>query len=115
DMARRYWDFARLRHGRRLQQLAREEIGGTPLTAPLAYARRSPDSFVRQLALSRVPLAFYWSTRDRVIRDQRDEAGALVAEIRGWNPFAPVLSVRGVWGHTHEMWPRGRLPEALAW
>src|SRR5207248_2045917 len=56
DMARRYWDFAGLKGGRRLQQLARTEIGGTPLTAPLAYARRSPDNFVLQLALSAVPI-----------------------------------------------------------
>jgi pimeloyl-ACP methyl ester carboxylesterase len=114
DMARRYWDFAALKGGRRLQQLARTEIGGTPLTAPLAYARRSPDNFVRQLALSGVPLELYWSTRDGVIRDQVDETGLLVVEIHGWNPRARVLSFRGTWGHTREMWPRGRLPDALA-
>jgi len=114
DMARRYWDFAGLAGGRRLQRLAREEIGGTPLTAPLAYARRSPDTFARQLALSGVPLELYWSTRDAVIRDQVDETGVLVVEILGWNPHARVDSFRGTWGHTREMWPRGRLPDALA-
>ena len=30
DMRRRYYDFASLPDGRMLQQLAREEIGGTP-------------------------------------------------------------------------------------
>src|SRR5205085_4819319 len=49
DMARRYWDFAGLPGGRSLQRLAREEIGGTPLTDPAAYAARSPDTYVRQI------------------------------------------------------------------
>jgi pimeloyl-ACP methyl ester carboxylesterase len=114
DMARRYWDFARLRGGRGLQRLARLEIGGTPLDDPTAYAIRSPDTYARQLALSGVPLSFYWSTRDRVVADGTDETAALVAEIRGWNPEAPVQVFRGTWRHTAEMrWTR-RLPGALA-
>ena len=113
DMARRYWDFARLPGGRWLQQLARDEIGGTPLTDPSAYAARSPDSYAEQIALSGVPLLLYWSTRDRVISDQVDETNALAAEIRGWNPGAPVQVFRGSWRHTAEMrWSR-RLPGAL--
>jgi pimeloyl-ACP methyl ester carboxylesterase len=59
DMARRYWDFAGLHDGRTLQRLAREEIGGTPLTDPAAYAARSPDTYVRRIALSGVPLLLY--------------------------------------------------------
>ncbi len=42
DMTRRYRDFASLKHGRELQQLARVEIGGTPEQVPQAYAQRSP-------------------------------------------------------------------------
>jgi len=42
SMARRYWDFASLPGGSLLQRLAREEIGGTPLTDPAGYASRSP-------------------------------------------------------------------------
>jgi len=114
DMARRYWDFAKLPDGRQLQRLAREEIGGTPLTDPRAYAARSPDTYVRQIALSRVPLQLYWSNRDKVIADQRDEAAALNTEIRGWDPFARVWAFRGDWAHTAEMRPWGRLPRALA-
>jgi dienelactone hydrolase len=113
DMARRYWDFADLRDGRTLQRLAREEIGGTPLTDPAAYAERSPDTYARQIALSGVPLLLYWSTRDRVITDQVDETGALVVEIRGWNPAAPVEVFRGRWRHTAEMRWSKRLPGAL--
>jgi len=112
-MARRYWDFAELPRGDRLQAFAREEIGGTPLTDPTAYALRSPDTYARQLALSGVPLLLYWSTRDRVITDQVDETDALANEILGWNPDAPLTVFRGEWRHTAEMrWTR-RLPGAL--
>ena len=114
DMARRYRDFGALQGGRRLQRLARQEIGGTPLTAPAAYARRSPDNYVRQIARSGVPLQLYWSTRDRVITDQVDETELLLDRLRKANPSAPILSFRGLWAHTVEMWPRGRLPGALA-
>lgn len=113
DMARRYWDFANLPGGAELQRFAREEIGGTPLTAPRAYALRSPDSYARQLALSGVPLELWWSSRDRVISDQVDETGALAAEILGWNPKAPLSVFRGTWRHTAEMKWSTRLPVAL--
>ena len=113
DMARRYWDFADLPGGQILQRLAREEIGGTPLTDPAAYAARSPDTYARRIALSGVPLLLYWSTRDRVISDQVDETGALAAEIRGWNPQAPLQVFRGRWRHTAEMRWSHRLPGAL--
>jgi pimeloyl-ACP methyl ester carboxylesterase len=114
DMARRYWDFARLPGGAELQRLARIEIGGTPLTASEAYASRSPDTFVRQIALSGVPLELYWSVGDRVIADQREESGVLAVEIKGWNPDAPLLDIHGDWQHSAEMLPDRRLPRALA-
>ncbi len=113
NMARRYWDFAKLKGGRSLQRLARQEIGGTPLTDPAAYAARSPDTYARQIALSGVPVQFFWSTRDRVIVDQVDETAALVDEILGWNPRAPVMVLRGRWRHTAEMRWSTRLPSAL--
>lgn len=50
NMARRYWDFAKLTGGRTLQWLARKEIGGTPLTDPAAYAARSPDTYALEIA-----------------------------------------------------------------
>jgi pimeloyl-ACP methyl ester carboxylesterase len=113
DMARRYRDFERLPDGRALRRLAREEIGGTPLTDPRGYAVRSPDDYARRIALSGVPLQLFWSTRDCVISDQVDETGALVREIRRWNPAAPIEVFRGAWRHTAEMrWTR-RLPGAL--
>jgi len=113
DMARRYWDFAKLAGGRTLQRLARAEIGGTPLTDHTAYAVRSPDTFAREIALSDVPLQLYWSTCDRVISDQVDETAALGQEILGWNPRAPLDVFRGRWRHTAEMRWSTRLPQAL--
>ena len=113
DMARRYWDFAKLTGGATLQWLARKEIGGTPLTDPEAYAVRSPDTYASEIALSGVPLQLYWSTRDRVITDQIDETAALVQEILGWNPKAPLKVIQGHWRHTAEMRWSTRLPGAL--
>src|SRR5689334_3054346 len=81
DMARRYRDFAALQNGATLQRLAREEIGGTPKQDPLAYALRSPDHYARRIADSGVPLQLYWSTRDKIIRDQAAETGRLALDL----------------------------------
>jgi poly(3-hydroxybutyrate) depolymerase len=114
DMARRYYDFASLAGGPELQALARLEMGGTPASDPQAYADRSPDHFVRQIAFSGVPLQLYWSRGDRVIADQVSETGRLAAEIRLLNPAARVWDFEGDWFHTAEMRPTRRLPRALA-
>jgi hypothetical protein len=114
DMRRRYFDFATLKGGRLLQELARVELGGTPAEDPSAYAKRSPDHYVRQLAFSHVPLQIYWSTHDRVIADQHSEAGALCSEIKRINPYAPLWEFTGEWAHTAEMRSNRRLPPALA-
>ena len=113
-MRRRYYDFAALKGGATLQGLARKELGGTPAQDPRAYADRSPDRYVRQLAFSHVPLQIYWSNRDRVIADQYSEAGALCDEIRRINPYAPLWEFEGEWAHTAEMRSNRRLPRALA-
>jgi pimeloyl-ACP methyl ester carboxylesterase len=114
DMRLRYFDFGALKHGLGLQRLAREEVGGTPLQDPRAYAERSPDHYVRKLAFSGVPLQLFWSTRDRVIADESSEAGALADEIYRLNPRAPLEEFRGEWNHTAEMQSDRRLPRALA-
>jgi pimeloyl-ACP methyl ester carboxylesterase len=114
DMSRRYRDFASLKGGRTLQRYAREEIGGTPKTDPRAYELRSPDHYAEQIALSKVPLQLYWSFRDRVITDQREETGALADKIRDLNPRAHLWDFEGDWAHTAEMEPDRRLPRALA-
>jgi hypothetical protein len=113
-MARRYRDFATLRHGRRLQRLARHELGGAPAQNPIAYRVRSPDAYLDAIAYSGVPLQIYWSVRDRIIADQVDEAALLAADVRSINPEARLWDFEGEWRHTAEMQSNRRLPRALA-
>jgi len=113
NMAARYNDFGLLRGGRRLRQLARIEIGGTPEQVPRAYAARSPLTFAREIAQSGVPLHLWWSTRDRIVRDQNAESGALYRAIRRINPKAPLTKYVGTWAHSREMRPLTRLPLLL--
>jgi hypothetical protein len=81
---------------------------------PHAYAVRSPDTFVRQIAFSGVPLQLYWSKADRVIRDQVAETGSLADRILALNPHARLWEFEGDWQHTAEMHATRRLPRALA-
>jgi poly(3-hydroxybutyrate) depolymerase len=113
NLAVRYREFAALRFGSRLRELARFEVGGTPSTDPRGYAVRSPLDVVRRIAHSGVPLEIWWSTRDRVVVDQRDQSGALYRDILALNPEAPVVQVVGEWRHTAEMRWNRRLPAAL--
>ena len=114
DMARRYADFASLPNGRVLQALARREIGGTPEQVPHAYAVRSPDHYERAIERSGVPLQLYWSSRDRIIRDQRLETYALASAIVRAVPRFRLWDFHGEWSHTAEMRWNRRLPRALA-
>ncbi len=114
DMARRYRDFAALPDGRFLQRLAREEVGGTPRTNPRGYAVRSPIRYAAEIARSGVPIELYWSTADRIVADQRREAGLLARAIFRADPDAELLDFRGDWRHSAEMRPFRRLPRALA-
>jgi pimeloyl-ACP methyl ester carboxylesterase len=113
DMAERYRAFVHQPFGTSLQEMARKEIGGTPAQKPRAYAERSPDHYVRQIADSGVRMQIWWSTRDRIIRDQAQGAGRLFREIKELNPLAPVEQCKGMWDHTVEMEWNRRLPHAL--
>lgn len=113
DMRMRYYEFPRLRYGHWLQNRARVEIGGTPRTDPRGYEMRSPDDWAKRIAFSGVPLQIWWSTRDRIVVDQRHESGRLYAEIKRLNPKAPVVEFVGRWRHTKEMRASTRLPFAL--
>ena len=113
DMAARYRAFRELRGGLRLQALAREEIGGTPQSDPAAYAARSPLRWAGAIARSGVPLHIWWSRRDRIVRDQRDESGRLLRDIRRLGPSAPVTEYVGDWAHSKEFHASARLPLAL--
>ena len=113
NMAARYRAFATLPDGAGLQQRMRVEIGGTPTSAPGAYAARSPLAYARVLATDGVPLSIWWSTHDEVVRDQRMESGLLYHEIEQINPRAPVSEYVGSWAHSAEMRPLAQLPLAL--
>jgi pimeloyl-ACP methyl ester carboxylesterase len=113
NMAARYRAFAELPGGRRLQRLARIEIGGTPAQVPRAYAARSPIEFARAIADSGVPLHLWWSVRDRIVRNQNGESGALYRAIVRINPAARVSKYVGTWAHGREMHPLTRLPLVL--
>jgi hypothetical protein len=125
DMAKRYRDFPRLHcnsscvqqwggatlgHGLRLK--AQDEIGGTPRSAPRAYAARSPIRYVRRIAAAGIPLQLWWSTRDRVV-DPRDQSVPFARALGGLHPRAPVRTVVGRWPHSAAMHPYSRLIPAL--
>ena len=113
DMRARYYAFPQLRGGLRLQRLAREEIGGTPATIPSAYRLRSPVAWAAAIARSGVPLHIWWSRRDRIVRNQREESGRLYRLIRSQKPRAPVTEYVGTWAHSKEFHASARLPLAL--
>jgi dipeptidyl aminopeptidase/acylaminoacyl peptidase len=99
--------------GRSLQSLARQEVGGTPVTRPLAYSERSPVTYVRAIAASCVPLQLWWSVKDRIVIDQRHQSDALFRQITKLRPQAPVTAFVGSWRHSAEMHAESRLPVAL--
>jgi len=113
NLAERYDEFPLLRFGSHLQALARDEVGGTPTSDPRGYALRSPLDFARKLAFAGVPLQLWWSTRDRIVVDQREQSGALYRDLLALNPEAPVVEIVGEWRHTAEMRWNRRLPAAL--
>jgi poly(3-hydroxybutyrate) depolymerase len=113
NMAARYFAFSQLRFGSTLQERARLEIGGTPITDPRGYRARSPLDWAKRIAFSGVPLQIWWSTRDRIVTNQAQESGALYRDIVRLNPAAPVVEMIGTWRHTAEMRTWGKLPFAL--
>ena len=100
--------------GSALQRLARMEVGGDPLAAAPAFAARSPLSYARAIARACVPLQIWWSRSDRIVVDPDRQSRRLLAELRRWNPLAPIEGVEGSWVHTAEMRASARLPYALA-
>ena len=126
DFRRQYRNFPRLRCspacekgwggplGLELQELARREVGGTPLTAAGHYAARSPLSYARAIASSCVPLQIWWSRTDQVVVDSSQQSGALFRRIQKMNHRAPVTGYIGSWAHTLAFMPDRLLPAALA-
>ncbi|HEY4347638.1 MAG TPA: hypothetical protein VGM80_08605 [Gaiellaceae bacterium] len=100
--------------GLSLQQLAREELGGSPSTVPFAYETRSPITYARAIATSGVPLQLWWSPRDRIVIDQQRQSARFLETIRKLSPKADVTGYTGGWNHSAEMRAKTRLPLALA-
>ncbi len=69
--------------------LISEEVGGTPDEVPGEYARRDPFGYLE--ALSRIPIAIWWSHLDLVVPRQVERHGKrLYDEIKRRDPWAPV-------------------------
>ena len=75
---------------------------------------RSPDHYAQAIARSGVPLQLYWSSRDRIIRDQRLETDELALAIDRDDEHERLWDFHGDWSHTAEMRANRRLPRALA-
>jgi poly(3-hydroxybutyrate) depolymerase len=112
---RRYRDFARIRGGRRLQALARIEVGGTPRTNAEGYVLRSPSHWVRSVADSGVPLQLWWSDADEIVVDQRTQSGKFFEDVRRLRRRGRLEKVTGSWSHTAETYRRLQLPGAVEW
>jgi poly(3-hydroxybutyrate) depolymerase len=115
DFALQYENFPRLGAslGKKLQRLARIEVGGTPKTAPAAYARRSPITYAREIAFSGVPLEIWWSVKDVVVVDQSRQSGDFFARLKRLNPSASVQEYVGSWTHGKDMHATTGLPRIL--
>jgi pimeloyl-ACP methyl ester carboxylesterase len=126
DFALQYHEFPRLgcdkrclaqlkgKIGDMLQGMARREVGGPPSAAPMAWRVRSPLTYVRRIATSRVPLELWWSVKDAIVLDQARQTKRLYDLIRRLVPNAPVAAYEGYWRHSAEMRATTRLPLALA-
>jgi poly(3-hydroxybutyrate) depolymerase len=112
---RRYSDFGHLSNGRRLQALARVEVGGTPRTNPNGYVLRSPIHWVEQVAESGVPLQIWWSTADQIVVGQVHQSAHFYERVKRLRPHAPIEAVIGSWRHSAEMRADTQLPKAVRW
>jgi pimeloyl-ACP methyl ester carboxylesterase len=125
DFPRQYRTFPRLScdracarawrvpFGLALQRLARLEVGGSPLTAPRAWAARSPLTYAGAIARSGVPVQLWWSTKDAVVPDQQHQMAVLFRAIQRTDADAAVYAFVGRWRHTAEMRASTQLPFAL--
>ena len=77
-------------YGLVLQAAMRKEVGGSPVTAPKAYAMRSPLSNARAIASSGVPLQLWWSRTDRIVSDQEHQSGEFFRVLKRLAPCASV-------------------------
>jgi poly(3-hydroxybutyrate) depolymerase len=100
-------------YGYILQAAMRREVGGSPTENPRGYALRSPLSQAQAIAESGVPFQVWWSTKDKIVVDQKHQSERLFRELRRLNPDAPVSAYEGRWKHSSEMRSTALLPIAL--
>jgi pimeloyl-ACP methyl ester carboxylesterase len=93
-----------------LQDLARHEVGGTPASAPEAFAARSPLSQATAIAASCVPLQIWWSRVDDIAVDSKLQSGRLARTLRKLGTHASLEEFRGGWIHTAVMRADRQLP-----
>lgn len=113
DLARQFRNATGTR-GDTLRRLARAEVGGTPSTAPAAFAERSPITYAAAIAASGVPLQIWWTRTDRIVVHSELQSGLLAARLRALNPDAPLTVVVGAWRHTAVLRAELSLPTMLA-
>jgi len=109
NLARRY---TQLPTGE-LQAAMRTEVGGTPAQTPAAYTARSPLAFAATIARAGVPLQIWWSTKDKIVVDQKHQSGTLFRTLRELGPTAPLSGYIGRWPHSKEMKADQLLPIVL--
>jgi hypothetical protein len=110
NMAARYYAFRQLRDGLRLQALAGKKIGGTPASAPRAYALRSPLHWhARDRPVGRSPAHLVEPARPDRPRPAR-RVGSPLRLIRRLHPRAEVTQYVGDWRTAGV--PRQRPPAA---
>jgi pimeloyl-ACP methyl ester carboxylesterase len=126
DFAMQYRNFPRLKCsagclargwgaiGPAKQRLARQEIGGTPRTAPALYAERSPLTYASRIATACVPVQLWWSRTDEIVLDADRQSGRMLSALKASNPHAPVEGFVGEWLHTDVMRHETDLPRMLA-
>lgn len=126
DFALQYTNFARLKCDRAClargwgqiglgkQRLARREIGGTPHSAAVRFAERSPITYARSIAASCVPVQIWWSRTDKIVLDPSRQSGRMFRTLRRMNPSAPIDEYTGEWNHTDAMRHETDLPKMLA-
>ena len=114
NMAERYRVWRVTPGEERLPALARLEFGGTPQSAPALYTARSPSAKLRAYARSTTPLQLWWSRRDAVVTDEREQTQAFFARLIALAPAAPVQQIVGYWEHAHAFHPETQLRIALA-
>jgi hypothetical protein len=93
DFVRRWYEFPLSPLTRAEQAKATRELGGVPARVGWLYRRRSPSTFARTIAFSRVPVQLWWNPReDIVVHQETTQSGRFARLLERLG--APVTPVR---------------------